>query len=303
MINNIKIYIFFVFVFLFCFSRTAFSRSYMPFPLQNSLWSYGVYDGNCTGPWNYCGQVLLRFQGDTVLNNILYQKLYTSFIGSPVIANYAAAIRQDTVEGNLYIIFATGQCNYSDTLLYSFLWNVTDTLKQCDEILGGLYSTIKSIDSINIAGQWRKRITLQNTYLTELIEGIGSNTGLIGPWNGWIGGEMQLECFELNGVSVYPNSTCGTNSIGNSQFNQSDIIIYPAIVTDLLFIQVDNIYINSLNVDIINVNGVVTKNIKLNSESANKYSISTINIPQGMYFLRVNSETQNLENKKIIIFR
>ena len=279
----------------------AEANNFIPFPFQNSIWRYGQYDFNCSGPGNYCGQVVYKFQGDTMLLNKTYQKLYsTNPQGS--VYNYSAAIRQDSLNGDLYIVFHSGQCNYSDTLLYSFRWKEIDTLKQCDRILGQSYTLINNIDSLIILGQWRKRINLQSLYNTELIEGIGSTTGLIGPWEGWIGGNLQLECFELNGISIFPNSNCGLNNVSKNICNSFSVSVYPTITNGYIFISIEEkIFISRVNVELISTNGSLIKQALLNIETDDKISFSTVGVSPGVYFLRLAIGEQVLVNKKIIV--
>lgn len=289
-----------LFIFLFS-SYSVLSSSVIPFPFLNSTWRYGQYDFSCSGPGNYCGQVIYKFQGDTVLQGKTYHKLFHTEPQDTVF-NYAGAIRQDTLNGNLYIIFPSSQCNISDTLLYSFLWNELDTLKQCDKILGQAYSTINNIDSILILGQWRKRINLLGLYNTELIVGIGSTNGLIGPWEGWIGGRLQLECFELNGSAVYPGVNCGVNGVPLNHSNPMSFNIYPAIAQSELFVSIDNnVEIGSLTVELFSINGNLVLSQLINSSHSNTIKFSTSNLTSGIYYLFIKRKMKAVGYKKIII--
>lgn len=292
---KIKIFICIVFVFTF----TMISQGSNSFPFNNSLWKYGVYDISCSGLGSYCGQIMYEFQGDTVLSNKMYHKLYMTN-PQDTLFNYVAAIRQDSLSANLYILYASGQCNNSDTLLYSFRWNISDTLKQCDRILGQIYSNILSIDSILLLGQWKIKINLQSQFNTQLIEDIGSTTGLIGPWEGWIDGNMILECFQLSGVSIYPSSNCGLNNTSNMQETKRDYIIYPTFADKEIIIKTKNVF-DKMIVKLINMNAQTLLQMNFNFDSNHEYRISTGDIKNGMYILQLSSGAQNIFSIPIIV--
>ncbi|MFN8142795.1 MAG: hypothetical protein U0073_00100, partial [Bacteroidia bacterium] len=123
-----------VVVALLTISKSLFSSTLVPFPFYDSKWTYNVYDFNC-GVTGYCGLVSYKFENDTNINGRTYYQLFSTNLNDTVY-NYIASVREDSVSGNLYAFFQNGQCSNRDTLLYSFLWNIGDTIKECDNILG-----------------------------------------------------------------------------------------------------------------------------------------------------------------------
>lgn len=282
------------------YASTMNSQGSSSFPFDNSTWRYGVYDvNNCSGVGAYCGYVTYEFRGDTLLPNYTYHKLFATDPQNTVF-NYVAAIRQDSLTGDLFILYSSGQCNSSDTLLYSFHWSASDTLRQCDRVLGQLYSNILNIDSIFLLGEWKTRINLQSQFNTQLIEDVGSTTGLIGPWEGWIDGNMTLECFQVNGVAIYPSSSCGLNDINNIRGNKEDYIIYPSYANNEIFIKANNGF-HKYVVRFINTDAQIIKWVSFDLDSNDQYKISTMDILNGIYIVQVSTGTTNIFSKPIII--
>jgi hypothetical protein len=178
-----------------------------------------LYDYNCSGPFSYCGTVTYKFQGDTIFQNISYHKLYSQ-IWPNTSFNYVCAIREDSVTKKIFT--HQSNCGSSDTLLYDFKLLIDDTISVCPQISGDSVAIIQSIDSVLILSQWIKKINLING--SSIIENIGSTGGLIGPWGGWIGGSLQLNCFILNSFPVFPNN-CSVNNVLRNNY-ESNFSIY-----------------------------------------------------------------------------
>ena len=75
---------------------------------------------------------------------------------------------------------------------------------------------IHTIDSIFISGTWRKRYQINS--FPDIIEGVGSSSGLLNPlnyaWSGACG--ISLNCYIEQGVSDYFTSNCELPSSGPS---------------------------------------------------------------------------------------
>lgn len=283
------------------FNLFMYSQGHISFPFQNGVWKYGMYDASCSGPGSACGTVTYKFQGDTVINSVSYKILLATYPNTSLYY-YAAAIREDTVTGKLFIFYPSStQCNGIDTLLYSFIWNMSDTLFQCDRVLGTISQTIDSIDSVLIQGQWRIRINLNSAFGTQLIEGLGSTTGLIGPWEGWIGGNLRLECFELNGVPVFPSSNCGTNDVGDINLQKLDYLIYPTLANDIVYVKQNSFNEKKVDANFFDINGRKVKSIILNFDENLPIEISTCDLQNGVFFISIVSPKDIPVVKTLII--
>lgn len=219
---------------------TAQAYIYHPLPDSNAVWIYGSYDSQCTGPYNLCPYRYYIVQGDTVIGNHSYKKVFSSSDG--ITYNYyEGAFRQDLIARKVYanIPYKCGSfsVNGIDTLLYDFNQQAGDTLKQCIDIVGGSGPyIISSVDSVLIAGSWHRRINILNSYFTSLIEGIGSTSGFFCAWDGWIGGNCFLACFSLNnGISVFPDTTCNlyTGINFNNNFSTIDFKVFPNPISNI----------------------------------------------------------------------
>lgn len=266
-------------------------------PDSNAVWVYSWYDGNCA-PTSFCGDIFYTVYGDTLLGNYSYKKIYMSSNGLPFA--FIAGIRQDTVEKKVYLI-QNGNCTSNDTLLYDYDLGVGDTLNQCNEIVGGETTYVTACDSLLISGTWRKRIHLNiNSYL---IEGIGSTGGLLGNWNGWIGGYYSLKCFSLNGVTIFPDTICNTypgTNINDTGF-EPDILVQPNPIKEIGYINIRLQNPSNIKLQFFDLYG--KKNILLNTElnaGLNTIELNVSHFKSGIYNLQIINETETYHVNKLI---
>ena len=273
------------------------AQSIVQFPFSNSEWIYSQYDFNCTGPGNYCGTISYKFNGDTVIQGFNYNKLTARYF-QDTSYQYVCGIRQDSITGNINLIFQNN-CGQIDTQLFSFNYNVQDTIKICDQILGEPFTIIDNIDSIFVLGEWRKRITLLNTTSSSYIEGIGSTYGFIGPWAGWIGGYTILDCFLMNGHAVYPSTSCGLNKVYGLSYQLPYTIKVDNEITQIKFNR--NIH-QPIEITLINIEGkkILTK---IHSYALNgiSYDLDISDIKTGIYFLCIEIGNEKNVSKLPII--
>lgn len=106
-------------------------------------------------------------------------------------------------------------------LAYDFNLTVGDTVPDpyYYQSPGGLSDfdlIIHTIDSVFISGMWRKRYRINS--FPDIIEGVGSSSGLLNPlnyaWSGACG--ISLNCYIEQGVSDYFTSNCELPSSGPS---------------------------------------------------------------------------------------
>jgi hypothetical protein len=125
------------------------------------------------------------FQGDTVIEDLKYKKVYIQDNDSIADFNnayYFAAVREDTMAGKVYFRSEYYYSDGQEHLLYDFSVDVGDTVRFYS-LWSGLQKkemTVKSIDSILIDNHYRKRINFdhENSGEESWIEGIGSTHGL-----------------------------------------------------------------------------------------------------------------------------
>ena len=124
-----------------------------------------------------------KFLNDTIINGKIYSSLYYSFSDrlDSTDLNFAGFVREDTLKGNVYLRFMTGE----EFVIYNFIVQPCAIIKLPSYNLATkIYFEVDFIDSVIINGEKKKRL-----YLTSLdnavakdqiwIEGIGSVVGLI----------------------------------------------------------------------------------------------------------------------------
>ncbi len=235
-------------LFSFAFLNSAISVEYYPFPTQNARWYTslsGVFCLPAPSPCNF-GETI--FEGDTIINNNLYSKIYQlSKDGeSPIYKNYLGGFRNSGKK-----VFYFRDFTQEEIVLYDFTMQLNDTVSFSFTLDTAV---VVSIDSILIGTDYRKRFNLESLrsneevyfYPYSIIEGIGSINGLFAGPNAytgfedgwhiltcfWENGEVVYnpdgeECYELssindpaslnNGVSIFPNPSDGMISIENIQ--------------------------------------------------------------------------------------
>lgn len=190
-------------------------------------------------------------------------------------------------------MFHDGNCGSSDTILYDFSRENGDTLFQCNEIVGAETTYISSVDSVLVSDSWRKRFNLNIN--SSLIEGIGSTGGLIGTWNGWIGGYYSLKCFSLNGTSLFPDTTCDSYTEVNDKDNylKTEVQIAPNPIEKISNISVKLYKPSTIEINLFDLIGV-EKNIfqgQLNA-GLNTLTINLSELNSGLYQLQIVNRTE-----------
>jgi hypothetical protein len=142
--------------------------------------------------------------GDTNINSLFFNKLFTSNEQVPTSWNLSYLIREDTNKR----IWLRGLSNEDEFLLYDF------SVVQGDSIQVGyfepIYLHVDSISSIMINSSLRKQYWMSYNGLTDYqetwIEGLGSDKGII--WSGsalLIGGWTYLLCVHEDDELIYMN--------------------------------------------------------------------------------------------------
>lgn len=259
-----------------------------------------------------------EIQGDTILNNIGYKKLYNKKIIETVvfpgtgtqysIFSYDSAlqfIRFDSSRNEVFLKADTGMIDY---LLYSYNQTLGDTLV-------GIYSVseyiIDSIEPVTIFGIQTSKIYISSpppwNYLNDenfQINGIGSSNGLLifHPVEIVVSGGVfmtRLVCFQ-QGDSVFYGFNqidCPVinfpNSIGESEKNSS-VLIYPNPFQDRL-----NIYLGNLSEhgQIIIYNALGEK-VYFGEFEGNIVTVNS-NLTAGVYFIQIISPHLNYRQRII----
>lgn len=207
-------------------SASIYGQKYVPFPTDNASWhiKYKHQSDNLT-PTRTLLMLNYSMHGDTVINSILYKKIY----GGLDINKIKGAIREE--DKRIYYLDFTDRSGYlslvkplspdikecvshqkanseGEFLLYDF-----NNKKIGDMLFNSRYgTTITNIDSILVGQTYRKRYEYGSWQYGKdyAIEGIGSvKTGLFDaisdiPLCGGIFG-WEFVCFSQNNESIYQN--------------------------------------------------------------------------------------------------
>lgn len=197
-----------IFILLFLFCIEGFAQNYTPFPTDSAVWRVNYYSGALGCP-PLVAEYQYTMNGDTQIVSLVYKKIFRSGVSYqsfcyPPAFGYAGAIREDSGK---HIFLRLPNAN-ADTLLYDFNLSVGDTVHNYLNFTCSS-PTVSSIDSVLVGSSWRKRFNLYDSSCgasgVSFIEGIGSTRGLL-EWTSAFESAGQLECFQLRGQTLYPDT-------------------------------------------------------------------------------------------------
>jgi hypothetical protein len=237
----------------------------------------------------------LRLLDDTLVNNLLYHKIYYSGDSLNTNWTYQGEMLREDSSGRVYLI----RDSRPEIVLYDFSLEVNDTFRVFD------YCTlqVESIDTIILNnGEKRKRIFLSrlnqpNWGITHWIKGIGSEFGLITHFNFChTDYPEELLCYYRNDSLLFPKnpSTCFISTDVDNIRNES-FVVYPNPFHSS--IEIHDPKLNFTNYEIQNPEGTVLFRGNL-QENASEIVLS--NIPSGLYVIILRNKNGNMAVKKIM---
>jgi len=287
------------------FATHAQTSIYHPFPDSDAVWNAVYYYGDHVICWDEIHYSYV-FGNDTVIASRSYHKIMIPFAinissvpcGSYVPVGYQGAIRQDTTTEKVYFV---EQYSTTEQLLYDFNLHVGDTLKYgiskwapCAQYP----DTVTTIDSILIGNTYRKQFTFSG-YMSyyQLIEGIGSTNGLLElPCPSRIEEGLRLNCFQQNGITLYPDSTITCDiisSVNDLSEKNISITLSPNPATNLLTITTTSAQPSQ----------IILFDIASRQLIQQKFNGSVIlnieNLAKGVYLYEVRSETGVKQGKVV----
>ena len=212
------------------------AQEYHTIPMDNtSAWRvwHSTWDGTGGGTWTSEGRVFV--EGDTTINNLVYNKLSNSgirifsFEGHTSTSHFSdpnyALIRSDSTR--TFLLF-----DNEEFLLYDFSLKVGDHLPQT--MISDSSGIVTSIDTVIVNGKSLRRFNISdpdNTGFlsTWYIEGVGHEYGLIEPMFLMMDYATGFECYAENGAAVFPEgSDCDlTVAVDKVLKPESELSIYP----------------------------------------------------------------------------
>jgi len=277
----------------------AQSWVYHPFPTDSAIWSnrygtidYGPTPGCCSTtvawdpPVHYCMN-----SEDTVIGPNTYSKI--KYCGGA----YKGALRD--AAGKIYFIPADSS---SEHLLYDFTVHAGDTVTAYSNPAGfpGMWGNSTyhawNVDSVLIAGSYRKRISLEAGYW---VEGIGNTMGLfMENWPNVSNYTVELICMSEGLSTLYPSYSIGPCNLaaGITDAEPADeITMYPNPTYGMLRITTTE-SISRVEVTDILGNLLISKNDVRN----NSCELDLSALAADIYFVRLADSKGNYTVKKIV---
>ena len=281
-----------LFVLLFL-SQLAFNQGFVT---DNKTWH--VRDDS----WWDINTEIFKLDGDTIINEITYMKLWESWNDSAMVDMYLDGfLREDS--GIIYILD-----NYltEDKILYNFNLEPGDTATVYSEFCGDRTVVISGVDSIYYFGIPRKRLIMNSWYEEYWIEGIGSPNGLLysGLYECVSDVYKSLICCHENDTLIFMKEyeyLCYQDDVGiGEEVNESHVIIHPNPVVQgqSFVIQCDK---EIVEVEVYYIAGVLVKH--LFSDQQKTLSISSEQFMPGFYLIRIKTTEGQVFSRKLIIAR
>lgn len=277
----------------------AQTNIYHPFPASAARWNFDLINGFGACHYKYSIEVA----GDTLINATNYKQLIThGFVEiltapfcSQTMPSYLGAVRNDTANKMVYFVPAFQNI---EKVLYDFNLQVGDT------IIGLLNPSssnhvVYEKDSVLVNGSYRNRLKVDSCYNISIIEGIGSDYGLIeiipGCVTDW--GYYNLLCFKENNLVQYPENvfSCALiDGLSNVSTLSNKFNIAPNPSHDYFKITSSNKKMIELKVT--DINGKLIKKEVLN----NDLNAEIWGLNNGFYFIEIKDMNNQIYRDKLI---
>ena len=261
------------------------------FNFQNGVWieeeeSYKTYT---IYKQRYCN-------GDTIINDQSYNKLFESSIGiympggypDTVVHRYIGAIKENEFKQVYYIFPYQSEASK----IYDFNLKLGDTIR-----LWSTDNVVDCIDSIEICGKLRTRYRITNPGNSEtLVEGVGFSNGLLGYNSIPSSGESynRLVCY-----TEKLNSDCAECRLllSSQSYRSVPSILFPNPTHDLLNIQTNKII---YSIEVLDIQGTVFRfNDNINS---NFYILNLNKLYNGFYTVKIQFDDCSKSSSIILKF-
>lgn len=296
-ISNIIMAAFFTFA---AFSATAQGNSQLLIP--GKMWSSVEWM-----PWGgwYYKTYYNRFDGDTIINDIAYKKIWQAEDQNHSNWYLFGFIREDST-GSVFARSLSG----AESLIYNFNLEVNDSVFIHNPYNGLEYTTyVLQVDTIVIqpGGMSRKRIVLAPVDSfgknESWIVGVGSVAGIL--WSGLhafslTGSLNDLSCHWQNNNLVYNTNVftnCWVTTVSVDEQNEGEVLtIYPVPATSGSVIHFEGLPGNNYHFEIWNMFGQKVQSRPI--YSGDKLVISPFRLKAGVYIMVLLSDNQVVKSLK-----
>ncbi len=254
-------------------------KTYEPLVVENAHWKIGWYHHE-NPPWAPYNMFQYHILGDTLINSIEYKKLWYRDLDdeNPEIMLSEVlfgVIREDTASRKIFVItyFAVyiGECPVNEEyLLYDFDLEEGDATEVCLIWIGNPFM-INQIVYDEFLGQVRKQFHSLSYLNNFLVEGVGSNAGLL-EWGAVVKNKNTNDrggYYELFDHCIGTDEDCGYIWVGLNEEEDNNLFsIYPnPIIGNCLYIQSDELLNSNAEIAIYDFQGTKIHETKSNGNS------------------------------------
>ncbi len=285
---------------------SIYGQSYIPLPDSNAKWCILHNNGTIPPPVHgYTNYYETYYSGDTTIANRHYKKIekteYDIFCLNTKIqgSDYLGAIRDDSIKRQVFYIPKGAT---EENLIYDFNLEVGDTL--FSYLNWNQPLIVAFIDSVLINNNQHKKLVFQYGE-AEIIEGIGSITGIVEELTAFEGGS-NLCALYIDTNLAFPEYPCNLSATDSCltlsidyHLNSSEIRIYPNPAKYKFQITVPKeILLKKPNLKIMSALGKLYRSQMLTTEITN---IDVCDLMSGMYIIQIISGNVCILSKKIVI--
>lgn len=253
-----------------------------------------------------------KFADDTLIGNINYYKVFTSYDEYMADWELTGFIREN--DNKIYL----RNLSNDEGLIYDFGAQVDDTIHINNNLSfwagWQLDVVVSSIDSIYVepAGEYRKSILVRETALPNplyetWIEGIGSEAGVLFSGfkiMGATGTIYSLQCFFEDEILIYKNpshSVCFYPLIGIPTINQIEgyISIFPNPLHTQSTIFLNKPYNENIEIEVRDIHGKLI--LKFQDIQTNEIILNRSQLSSGVYIITINNKNEIIARKKLLV--
>jgi hypothetical protein len=287
--------------------RTIASAQVPNYLHNSSKWRIDATGLSFTAPCWTSGKYVCEIVGDTTIGPHTYKKIihHGFWHEQPIFGNMQpcapdytfsfpyAFLRQDSLKMYIY--------DNADLLLYDFDLEIGDTLPLTYNNFSENI-TVESIDFLQVGLEMRKvfQLSSNNGAITELIEGIGHNYGLIGTMQPFEFFENGLVCFTFADTSYYPSvgAPCDLDVSVAEIVNFSSVSVFPNPVTEIVSIRSEN----SSAIQSVFVSTLLgeRKSIDFRISDEKTIELNLGDQPSGIYFIEIQANFDEKIRVKIL---
>lgn len=279
------------------------SQVYMPFPQDSAIWYYVDYDYNPTPPpLATFTTYIYEANGDTIIDDILYTKLYNAYQNHN--PTYEGAYRVDMLTSRVYYIDTFYN---TEGLLYDFSLVPGDTIPITNGSDTAFYvvcldtATVFFNSTPHLAFHIFSYDDYDNTCYTVWVKGIGSmkhplETELFCAED-WFETSYFLNCFFYKEEEIYhkPDNPffegCYGQWVGIDDLQTEKLYLFPNPVTDIAQIISSNWANELFNYQILDVLGRIES--ERYNMPLNEIRIDPKNLKNGIHILKLHSLSDN----------